>query len=205
MPSKQSTGRGRQRMQGYRSLPKLRTPAIIPAGPRLYHTPRDKGFVSEFTNVPPEFNVGQTSSYEWMAYLGFAKIFGLPTDPRVPPFFGAPGIWGYQVGSNQQGGAVIDFVVYPHRRTRGMRMAFRVQTEYFHNYVDSERHAYDLMQLWRLSEYNIVVDLYDYEFAHDPTGQAICILLKRAMNGELWSPTVNTGVAMRVRPGRTMG
>jgi hypothetical protein len=205
MPSKQSQGRGRQRMQGYRSIPRLRLPAAIPQGPRMYQTPRDKGFISEFTNVPVGFNSGTTSTYEWMIYLGFAKIFGLPNDPRVPPFFGAPGIWGYQVGSRQQGSAVIDFVVYPNRRTRGRRMAFRVQTEYFHNYTDAERQAYDLMQLWNLSDYNDVVDLYDYEFAHDPTGQATCILLKRAMNGELWSPIGNTGVAMRVRPGRTMG
>lgn len=171
----------------------------------MYATPRDKGYKSEFTNVPAGFNRGQTSSYEWMVYLAFAKIFGQPLDPRLPPFFGAPGLWGFQVGSNQQGSAVIDFVVYPNRRTNGLRMAFRVQTEYFHNYVEAERHAYDLMQLWRLSEYNVVVDIYDYEFADDPTGQAIVILLKRAMNGELWSPTPNTGVAMRVRPGRRMG
>lgn len=203
--SKQSTGRGRQKMQGYRSLPRLRLPSAIPQGPRMYQTPRDKGYVSEFMNPPPGFNIGQTSTYEWMVYLGFAKIFGQPADPRIAPFFGAPGLWGYQVGSNELGGAVIDFVVYPNRRTRGRRMAFRVQTEYFHNYVDAERHAYDLMQLWRLSDYNDVVDIYDYEFAHDPTGQAVIILLKRAMNGELWSPTTNTGVAQRVRPGRTMG
>lgn len=140
-----------------------------------------------------------------MVYLGLSKVFGQPAEPRTPPFEGADGLWGYQIGSRRQGSSVVDFVVFPNPRSFGLRMGFRIQTEYFHNYADAEVHAYDMMQLWRLSQYNVVVDLYDYEFADDPTGQAVIILLKRALNGELWAPTGSTGIVQRVRPGRKMG
>ena len=101
---------------------------------------------------------------------------------------------------------MIDFVVYPNKKSRNLRYAFRVQTEYFHNYADSETQAYDLMQLWRLSDYNVVVDLYDYEFLYDLRGSAAIILIKRALNGELWSPvTNNSTVIQRVRPARAFG
>lgn len=200
------TGAGKQYGRvGYRSLPNLRTPTIIPQGPRLYKTPRDKGYISEFMNPAPGFLTGQTSSYEWMVYLGFSKIFGLPTNPYLPPFEGSPPTWGFQVGDSQLGSSKRDFVVYPNRRTNGIQYTFRIQTEYFHNFTDSDKQAYDIMQAVNLSDYSTVVDIYDYEFADDPTGQAICILLKRAMNGELWSPPATTGFALRVRPGRRQG
>lgn len=201
-----SGGGGRQTNRtGYRSLPRLRLPAAIPKGPRLYREPKDKGYISEFKEPPPGFLTGQNSPLEWMVYLAMSKILGLPTDPRSGPFIGAPGLWGYQVGGSQLGQSKIDFVVYPNRRTFGLRYAFRIQTEYFHNFADSEKQAYDLLQSYNLSEYNRVVDLYDYEFAEDPTGQAICILIKRALAGEVWQAPGTTGFALRVRPGRRMG
>jgi hypothetical protein len=200
-----SLGRGKQQLQGFRSIPRIRTLPAIPEGPRMYKTPRDKGFISEFKNPPPGFATGQNSPLEWMVYLAFWKILGLSGDARTGPFEGFPGILGYQVGGSALGQSKIDFVVYPNRRSRGLRYAFRIQTEYFHNFTDNEKQVYDIMQSWHLSEYNVVVDIYDYEFAEDPTGQAVCILLKRALNGELWSPPGATGYAMRVRPGRRMG
>lgn len=204
MPSN-NPGRGRQHLQGFRTIPRLREPASIPSGPRLYKTPRDKGYVSEFTNPPPGFVNGQTSTTEWYIYLAIWKVFGLPGDARRGPFEGYPGVFGYQVGGSGAGQSKIDFVIYPTRKSRNRRMAFRIQTEYFHNFVDAEKQAYDLLQAWNLSEYNDVVDLYDYEFAEDPTGQAACVQVKRALAGELWQAPGVTGYAMRVRPSRRIG
>jgi hypothetical protein len=200
------TERNRQSFRGYKSLPRLRTPPAIPRGPRMYQPPKFRGFRGGPNEPPPGFVVGQTSKTEWFIYWALAKVFGQPQEPRDGPFIGHPGIWGFQVGSRQQGGSVIDFVIYPNKRSRNLRIAFRIQTEYFHNYADSEVQAYDLMQLWRLSDYNIVVDLYDYEFMDDLTGQAAIILVKRALNGELWSPvSTNSSPVMRVRPARRIG
>lgn len=199
------SGSGRQNRVGYKSLPRLRLPSAIPKGPRLYRTPADRGYISDFMVPPAGFLTGQNSPLEWMVYLGMSKILGQPTDPRIGPYIGFPGLWGYQVGGSNLGQSKIDFVVYPNRRSFGLRIAFRIQTEYFHNFADSEKQAYDAMQSLHLSEYNRVVDLYDYEFAEDPTGQAVCILIKRALAGELWQSPGATGVAMRVRPGRRLG
>jgi hypothetical protein len=199
-------GKRTQSFRGFKSIPRLRTPPAIPTGPRMYRAPRFKGFKGGPGEPPAGFVTGQTSASEWVIYWAMAKVFGEPQDPRQGPFFGFPGVWGYQVGGREQGQAVIDFVVYPNRRSRNLRYGFRVQTEYFHNYADSKTQAYDLMQLWHLSDYNVVVDLYDYEFMYDLRGSAAIILIKRALNGELWSPvTNNSTVIQRVRPARVFG
>ncbi len=195
----------KKNVKGFTRPPAMRTPPAIPTGPRIYRPPRDKGYKGGPGPPPAGFVGGTTSATEWVVYWAMSKVFGLPQNPRIGPFFGEPSLWGFQVGSRQLGGAVIDFVVYPNKRSFGLRYAFRIQTERFHNYASSETQAYDLLQSWRLSEYNVVVDLYDYEFLDDPTGGQCIVLIKRALAGELWSPPGNTGIAMRVRPGRRMG
>lgn len=199
-------GKTTQSFRGFKSLPRLRTPTAIPRGPRMYQPPPSKGFKGGPGDPPPGFVIGQTSATEWVIYWAMSKVFGQPQDPRQAPFFGAPNIWGFQIGGREQGQSVIDFVVYPQPRSRNLRYAFRIMTEYFHNYADAETQAYDLMQLWRLSEYNVVVDLYDYEFMSDLTGQAPIVLIKRALAGELWSPVPNLSAPVqRVRPARQIG
>src|SRR5690606_21060611 len=103
----------RQNWTGSQAIPRLREPSKLPQGPRLYKTPRDKGYISDFMTPPPGFVGGQNSVTEWPPYLALSKIFGLPVDPRSGPFIGEPNVWGYQVGGSQLGQSKIDFVVYP--------------------------------------------------------------------------------------------
>lgn len=186
------------------TLPRLRTPPAIPVGPRLYRPRRDRGYRGGPGEPPPGFVRGTTSRTEWWCYWAFFKALNIPADPRNPPFTGFANVLGYQVGTRELGGAVADFIVYAPRRSFGERQLFRIQTEYRHVYVDSARASYDLLQAWRLSSYNRVIDLYDYEFMEDPTGQSIIVLIKRGLAGETYSPPGATGIAQRVRPGRRM-
>jgi hypothetical protein len=133
------------------------------------------------------------------------KALAIDSDPRMPPFQGYANVFGYQVGSRQQGGSVADFIVYSPRRAFGQNMIFRIQTEFFHVYTDSARQAYDTQQAWRLNEFGTVIDIYDYEFMEDPRGSAAVALLKRGLAGETYSPPGSTGVARRVRPYRRVG
>lgn len=189
--------------------PALKRPPALPTGPRRFRAPKDKGFRSSATVPPDGFVVGSTSASEWMIYHAFSKVFGVPEDPRIGPFYGYPGVWTYQKavmgGRRSPGGAVVDFIVYPGLKSHGKQIAFRIQTEYFHNYANSEKQASDLLQSWNLGEYYTVIDLYDYEFVSDKTNQSAIILIKRALNGETFSPPGATGVVQRVRPGNRMG
>jgi hypothetical protein len=185
------------------ALPTMKRPTSLPTGPRWAKPPRDKGFRGSAAVAPDGFVHGSTSLTEWMIYHAFSKIFGVPQDPRIPPFYGYPGVWAYQKaaigGRHEPGGAVVDFIVYPGAKSRGRLLAFRIQTEYFHNYADSEKQASDLLQSWALSEYYAVFDIYDYQFVNDKTNQSAIILIKRCLNGETFSPPGATGNVQRVR------
>lgn len=187
----------------------LRTPPVIPRGPKLFREPKDKGFKGGAGIAPPGFLGGNNSTYEWMIYRALASVTGAPADPREPPFIGAPGIWVYQKawdqGRREPGGSVIDFVVYAGMADNEVATAFRIQTEYFHIYTDAEKHAADLTQKNRLAEFFRVVDLYDYEFAWDISNQAAVVLVKRALSGEIFQDPVGSGVAERVRPNVNVG
>lgn len=187
----------------------LRTPPVFPRGPRLFREPKDKGYKGG-AGIPPDmFLDGNNSEYEWMIYQALASITGQPTDPRQPPFIGAPGVWVYQKawdqGRREPGGSVIDFMVYAGMADNEVATAFRIQTEYFHIYTDSAKQAADVIQKNRLSEFFRVVDLYDYEFAWDITNQAAVILLKRALSGETFQDPITSGVAERVRGNVNVG
>jgi len=95
------------------------------------------------------------------------------------------------------GGSVVDFLVYSGSRSN-MDIAFRVVTEHWHLYAGIDQQAHDALQRERLSMYMRVVDLYDYNFAFDPTNQAAIILIKRALNGEVEPNPANDGTTMRV-------
>lgn len=163
---------------------RLRTPVKIPTGPTLFR-PEDPRDYSEWTNPPKGFVGATNSTYEWMIYLALAKIFDNPENPRVGPFVGGPPQWTYQKvfegGRKRPGGAVIDFLVYDHGRG-GKPIALRVVTEAFHLFTSSRQQAIDAMQRSNVEKYANVIDLLDYKFIHDPTGQAAVILVKRALN-----------------------
>jgi len=181
--------------------PRLRTPPALPTGPRMYREPKDKGYKGPTSEPPPGFVRGTTSKTEWQIFHAMSKVMGYPQDPRQPPFIGMPGMWTYQKawdeGRRMVGGSVVDFLVYSGSRSN-MDIAFRVVTEHWHLYAGIDQQAHDALQRERLSMYMRVVDLYDYNFAFDPTNQAAIILIKRALNGEVEPNPANDGTTMRV-------
>lgn len=182
--------------------PVLRTPTVIPQGPRLYKEPKDKGFRGPVADPPKGFVGAHTSESEWMVYWGLAKVLGVPQEPREPPWLGYPPIWYYQSefagGRKMAGGAVVDFVVAGGAQGRDQDIGFRLQTERFHIYADSDTHASDQAQLWNLSSSMRIVDLYDQDFLQDPTGQAVIILIKDALAGRIEPNPITDGTTMRV-------
>ena len=191
------------------TVPWLRTPPALPRGPRLYREPKDKGYRGGAGVAPPGFITSNNSEYEWMVYRALASITGFPETPEEGPFIGAPGIWSYQKawdqGRHEPGGSVVDFVLYGGFGGARVDTAFRIQTEYFHIYTDAEKHASDLIQKWRLSEFMRVVDLFDYQFAWDKTNEATVVLIKRALAGETYVDPTSSGVAERVRDNVILG
>lgn len=187
--------------------PSMRSPPALPRGPRLYRVPRNLGYKGPVAEPPPGFIGGQNSRYEWMVYHALSKVFGYPTDPRLPPFIGQPGVWTYQKawdeGRREIGGSVIDFVVYSGSKS-DFDIAFRVQTEFFHLYTDIENQVHDLMQMERLSAFMRVVDLYDQDFAWDETNAATVALIKDALAGRTFANPINGGTTERVTRQRTI-
>ena len=182
--------------------PIIRTPTVLPRGPKLYQEAKDKGYRSPIAEPPPGFVGAHTSISEWVVYWGLSKVLGFPEDPRQPPFIGYPPVWYYQSeqlgGRRQAGGAVVDFVVAGGNRYRHEDVGFRLQTERFHLYADTDTHFADQVQLWRLSENMEVIDLYDYTFLPDPTGQAVIIVLKDALAGRVEPNPITDGTTQRV-------
>jgi len=182
--------------------PTLRRPPTLPTGPRLFRTMKNAGLITR-TDIPPAgFVGGNNSRSEWLIYHALAKVLGAPDDPRLPPFIGAPGSWSYQSafegGRRQRGGAVIDFIVHAGPRSRD-DVALRVVTEYFHIFTDAFQQAVDRMQAERISSSMRMVDLYDADFAADESGQAACVLVRRALQGLTFQSPLLSGAAERVR------
>ena len=167
----------------------------------MYREAADRGYKGPTADPPAGFVRGTTSKTEWMIYHAMSKVLGYPTDPREPPFIGFPGVWAYQKawdeGRRMAGGSVVDFVVYSGARSN-QDIFFRIQTEHFHIYASDAQQAHDKLQFERLSQYAQTIDLYDYNFAFDPTNQAAIILIKRALNGEIEPNPMTDGTSMRV-------
>lgn len=161
--------------------PKLKTITAIPRGPREFtHKVIRKTGPGE---IPDGFLGNRNSAVEWPPYWALAKIFNNPVNPRIGPFDGGWPEWTYQktspLGTGIEG-SIIDFVVWE-PGVIGKPVAFRIQTEHYHLFVSSQKHAYDTIQRERLLDSMDVVEIYDQDFLWDETGQAIIVLMKQGI------------------------
>lgn len=187
---------------GKEPLPSLpRKPRRVQRPPREFTFPEESPHTGGPGEPPVDFVGAKNSATEWPPYWALARIFGEPS-PRLlrqAPFMGAPGIWEYQqyIPGNLST-TNIDFVVLP---TNGLAKptAFRIQTEFVHLFPDDAgKVMYDVAQKLDLSGGYDVVDLYDYMYLGDPTGQAIIQLVKAGL-GLIEPPNpALVGTAMRV-------
>lgn len=176
-------------------IPRLAHAPIRPSGPAVLNVA--EFFVGGYGEPPAGFVVGQTSVTEWIYYWALAKVFNDPKDPRIPPYFGGEN-WSYQVAKGGKwvralGSAVVDFVVYQ----GDTALAIRLQTEHFHVFTDSRKHASDLLQRVNLSDEFIVIDVYDEELLGDPSGQKAVLAVKRHLGRLERVNPVLSGKAMR--------
>lgn len=186
------------------TLPSLPGPPKKPQAPRF--VPPHEYLIGGPGDPPPGFLTGQNSLTEWYVYFALAKIFDDPKEYRNPPFYGGRD-WGYQIArlggfTRALGSAVVDFVVYQGATVLGIR----IQTERFHTYAGSRRHAYDIVQRGNLEGNGLsVVDVYDDQILGDPSGQKAVIAMKKAIGRlEKISP-VTAGTATRASRLKVLG
>ena len=63
----------------------------------------------------------------------------------------------------------------------GQLTALGEQTEFFHSFTTNAKHQYDVLHRLRAEERFDVVDLYDYLYLSDPSGQAAILAVKFAL------------------------
>ncbi|MHB1330199.1 MAG: hypothetical protein ACYC2K_18520 [Gemmatimonadales bacterium] len=140
-----------------------------------------------------------TSRTEWLVYWALSKKFGDPKDPRIPPYTGSRlGTWFYQVmdqGGRVPAGSVSDFQV----KTPFGWIIMRLDTERWHIFASAAQQMKDLFLKTHLKT-GKVVTLYEQDFIHDDTGEAVMKVVSLALKGlELPNP-IRTGQALRRRP-----
>mgnify|MGYP006191123845 CR=1 FL=1 len=127
---------------------------------------------------------GTTSITEGMVYWALMKLLG------------PEGIeWVYQEsrmgGRHQLGGAVVDFIVY----VGVMSIGVRVQTYRFHMNADPRQKMHDASQLIALSDHRtVIVDIFEQDFVHDMTGQAIIKIMLEVINQRYRPDPIGTGM-----------
>lgn len=180
-------------------VPRQRTYARIPKGPRLYSKPAVR---VDFPGEPPDgFLAGELhgSRSEWPIYAASWKAMSAePKDGyRFPPFAGSPdGSFKYQAwelgGRSKSGGAVADFL-YP-----ALGVIVRVQSYRYHLSASPQVINSDELQAMRLNRDNTVIDVYEDEFLH-LTGSDLVIWMKAKL-GLIQAPNpIESGT---VRPTR---
>ncbi len=185
--------------------PTLRVFTELGSGSRLYKYNKQPLVTGGFGDPPAGFILASTSISEWMVYWALAKIYGQPKDPRQGPFIGFPGVWGYQVpamGGRAVGGAVVDFIVFD--TASGIPIGIRIQTELWHLFTANRKQATDLLQRQRLSENMTVIDVYDYQYTGDKTGQQVIQVMKTAI-GAIEIPDPLRGATARRNPRTGIG
>ena len=180
--------------------PRLRSFPVMPRGPRLYKLDPDHA-KSGPGEPPPGFVTATTSATEWFVYWAVAKVLKQPKDPRQPPFMGHPGVWEYQHpmmgGRAARGGAVADFRILPGNAVDG-EILIRVQTSRYHLFTDASKQAVDELLLTRMARFGRVVDIYEQDFIHDDSGQAVILEVKKALYGGRSSDPLSAGTAKRL-------
>jgi hypothetical protein len=180
----------------------MRTFSQLPTGSREYrYSVKEPEQVKGDWMTPPEgFVTPTTSVTEWMVYKAFALIFNNPIKYREAPFNGGPPDWTFQQpflgGRFTPLGAVGDFIYW--RTESGRRpLLVRVQTEHWHLFTTFQTQVRDFDQRGRLSDRVDVVDIFDYTFLHDPTGQAVIQQVKRALGMIEIADPLRAGVVRR--------
>lgn len=185
-------------------LPTIRKKAVRPTGLRII--PKGETQVSGPGENPPNFVSGKNSISEWPPYWALARIFKNPIDPRIGPFIGGPPDWAYQSQQNTlfgvSGSTNVDFVVFQPPTIIGIRL----QSERYHLFTSSEKQAYDEQQKAALENDGITVfDLYEDEYLHDPSGQAVIIAMKRAIGRISSLNPLTSGTALRASKMKKLG
>lgn len=184
------------------NAPRIRTFTRIPKGPRMYQVPKNPLFAGGPGEPPPGFldPTLHGSKTEWLIFWALARIFSNPPDPRQGPYVGGPPDWTYQkyaMGGRNLGGAVIDFVV--NSPPMGIPTGIRIGTEYFHFAAPPGKQAEDEHQFALLSRSMNIVDINDFEFLADPTGEAAIIRVKEALGLIRRPDPIQTGTTRRNR------
>lgn len=188
---------GPGRKGGYRLPPVTKAQRVLARGPAYLTYARTAEYRSGPMQPPPGFVTPTTSAVEWNFYWACAKYFKDPQNPRQGPFFGPKLQWGYQIGldgGRQEGGAVVDFLIYSPGRSR--RLGVRIVTQYFHLGLGSGKIAFDEIQLSNLLKYIDVVDVYDSQLLDDKTGEKSMIALYHALSGMNAINPVAAGTAL---------
>ena len=186
-----------------KSVPTHRVFTQLGRGSRTYQYNHEGEIRGGPGDPPPDFLVATNSITEWYVYWGMFKALEIPFDPRKsgPPFMGWMPDFAYQLpmqgGRTLPGGAVPDFVVY--RTWTGVPVIIRVVTEFFHIFTSNAKQVSDAFQKQRLEDEVDVIDVYDSDFTHDPTGQAVIQVLKRAVGLIERGDPLRAGTAMRNR------
>jgi hypothetical protein len=148
---------------------------------RLFEAPENR--TNLFTNVPPAFVGAHNSTTEWMVYAALAVITKSPKDPTLPPYVGGD-TWYYQKaqdgGRAERGGSVTDFLV----DTGYHRVGINVDTQRWHLMAGPEQMTRDFFLRTHTKSVDFFVVIYDYDFIHDPSGQAVCAVVQKALKLE---------------------
>lgn len=176
----------------------LRRPPVRPTGPKIYRLQAKPQMVAVGPGEPPEgFVTAHTSKTEWWVFWAIAKVLNDPPDPRQPPFVGGEN-WAYQKaeeGGRIKGGQVLDFVVFNGERSIGIR----VETERYHIFTTADAHARDFYLKTHSAAADEIVSIWDQDFMGDPTGQAVCAVVARALKGEESASPIAFATGRRVR------
>lgn len=165
-------------------LPSIPKPPVVKRGPRIYQFGKEQRHTGGPGDPPPGFITIKTTATEWPIYWALAKVLGAPAADKVrtAPFLGGPPHWEYQsyvdVGGLKD--TNYDFMIW---QPNGFSapVALRVQSEAFHSFTHNAKHVYDRLHRARGEEHFDVVDIYDYLYMGDKSGQAAILTVKYAL------------------------